>query len=265
MKLLTAVLTLSLCSCATMVPVRSEVSTATAKNPIIMIQYRMSAVKQFSPSIYFRDSSGKEFRVPMPKDADPENGVVFELPVQGAVRVVKFSHPDASTPIDVERFFPVFYPEPGRINHIGFLAFKLETDALYVSPIRRNEAVDMFKKALTKHSFAEGEVVNAYTGKPIPQTTDNGVLKYQYGASNKAKIEFEEKVWKCQTEENKRNLIILGSLRFHMNVTSGKITEVKLVKSNHSASQDFESCAEKLLHQAEVSPDTFQADIPIIF
>jgi len=264
MKYLIVFLVLSL-GCARSVKVGDSVAVESAANPVVMIQYRMPQAKKFSPSIYFRDSNGKEFRVTVPKDADPETGVVFELPVEGSVRVVKFSHPDANLPIDVERYFPSFFPEKGRINHIGFLSFKLEKDALYVSPIKREDSVEMLKRAEAKHGFNPADVVNAYTGKEIPLLVDNGVLQYQKVTSGQAKIEFEDKVWKCQTEETKKNLIILGSLRFLVNVDAGKISEVKVLKSNHSASQDFEACADKLLRQAEVSQASFKADIPIIF
>lgn len=261
-----AVLALLLASCATSIPVKdSQATLSDSQHPVIMIQYRVSSKREGSHSLYFRDSAGKQYRVTLPKTSTPEEGAVFELPVQGAVRLVKFSHPDASLPIDVERFFPVFYPEKGLVNHIGFLSFKLEPDALFVSPVKRDEAAELLKRALKKYRISETGIVNAYTGKPIPAQLDTGVLQYQYVSSKTASIEFEDKVWACHTEENKRNLIVMGTLRFLVSVDKGKINDVRVLRSEHSATQDFESCAERMIKQAEVSQATFKADLPIIF
>lgn len=253
-------------SCATSIPVKDAAATLSdSAHPVIMIQYRVSSKKEGSHSLYFRDSAGKQYRVTLPKTSTPEEGAVFELPVQGAVRLVKFSHPDASLPIDVERFFPVFHPEKGLINHIGFLSFKLEPDALFVSPIKRDEAAELLKRALKKYRLSETGIVNAYTGKPIPAHIDTGVLQYQYVSTKTASIEFEDKVWACHTEEQKRNLIVMGTLRFLVSVDKGKINDVKVLRSEHSATQDFETCAERMIRQAEVSPSSFKADLPVIF
>ncbi|MEQ1878041.1 MAG: hypothetical protein ABL958_15465, partial [Bdellovibrionia bacterium] len=68
MKLLSTLFIFGLLGCATSIPVRSSMSVENAANPVILVQYRMPTAKKFSPSIYFRDSAGKQYRITVPKD-----------------------------------------------------------------------------------------------------------------------------------------------------------------------------------------------------
>jgi hypothetical protein len=254
-----------LSGCATSIPLRDSKPLHESKNPVMLIQYTYEAKEPGTQNLYFRDSNGKDFRVSVPKDVNPAEGILFELPSAGGLRLFRFSHPDANQPADVENVFPMFFPQAGKINHVGFFSFKYERDVLYVNPVRLEDSVAMLTKAIAKHGLKSEDIVNGYTGKPLPAKNDNGVVHYKTKSGAAARIKFEEKVWKCQNEENRRNLIILGTLRYVVNVTDGKISSVKVTNSSHSASKDFEDCAEKMLMESEATPATFSADIPVIF